>query len=336
MTKIFRAAGWTVSTAASLNTSRKPQGALALFTGTWPFAAEVTKTCMALTAADLEFSSHIDPEQVREQAILAIGRDIRRTIREGRARRWRTSNSLGERPAAPEEDGFHPAFEEVADWETEMILWKTGQAAKTPKSWVKRIYDAGSAREASGMKRPEPGGVISRGVRLAEAAAAELLTGAPDKKKREWLPLLRELSGVLRELRSGGEALVPAAVARRCTRLAPAMLEQGTGDAWLHALRFADVVFATPPVSDDAEAQNEFEALLARLVRGGDAPAQRAISAEVRSWHWFRTPARRTLHDDLFYRETRSEEVVISAFGRLQDPGPRGARAHPSPGARAG
>ena len=80
--KLFHEAGWNALASASLRTNGKQERGLALYTGPWPFAEEVTRICMALTAAGLKFSSHIDPFQVREKAILVIGRDLRQLRRE--------------------------------------------------------------------------------------------------------------------------------------------------------------------------------------------------------------------------------------------------------------
>jgi len=124
-------------------------------------------------------------------------------------------------------------------------------------------------------------------------------------------------------------------------RLVLAMLNEGPGDAgrrlpgfstpsaslketlwvketpWVGAVRFADAVFAQPPISDDRAAQNEFESLLTGAMREGEPDLQRVIAMEVRAWHWFRTPERRALHDELFYQKASCESVTASAFGRL-------------------
>jgi hypothetical protein len=69
---LFMMAGWqTTGIDRAVNHTRQ-RDALTLYAGTWPFPPEVTMTCMALTASGLKFSSHMDPNQIRESAVLVV------------------------------------------------------------------------------------------------------------------------------------------------------------------------------------------------------------------------------------------------------------------------
>lgn len=68
----FRAAGWIVSDIGDTS-GNTPAVGLALAAGVHPFPVEVTKIYRALTAAGLSVSSHMDPNQVHENAVLIVG-----------------------------------------------------------------------------------------------------------------------------------------------------------------------------------------------------------------------------------------------------------------------
>ncbi|GEM_PF-6813533 len=282
--KLFRAAGWKASSSA-LHTEERRRGGLALYAGAFPFPEEVTKSCMALTAAGLKFTSHIDPSQVSEKAVLVVGRDL---------------GGVRSKPAGAAGDAEHPVFEENGD-----AAWA---------DWLRRMREIARARGTSVSRDRDA--LLARGVRLAEGIALRLSEeGAPKKDAAK----LRELSVVLTELRKRAGEQEPPELIRECARLALAILKEDPGTReWTSALRFADAVFAKPPVSDDRPMQDALESLLAGAFRDGSPAIQRAIAVEVRAWHWFRTPERRALHDELFYEKVSCGSVLSLAIERLQ------------------
>lgn len=69
---LFAEAGWRTSEVIPIEPGMRRGEAVALYAGPWPFPEEVTMTCMALTAAGVEFTSHMNPRQIHERVVLEI------------------------------------------------------------------------------------------------------------------------------------------------------------------------------------------------------------------------------------------------------------------------
>lgn len=69
---IFAKAGWRTSEITPIEPGMRRGETVTLYAGPWPFPEEVTMTCMALTAAGVEFTSHMNPRQIHERVVLVI------------------------------------------------------------------------------------------------------------------------------------------------------------------------------------------------------------------------------------------------------------------------
>ena len=70
--EVFTMAGWRASNINRVPSPVRKADILALVAGTWPFPIEITMIYMALTSAKLDFSSHMDPNQIHEKAVLLV------------------------------------------------------------------------------------------------------------------------------------------------------------------------------------------------------------------------------------------------------------------------
>jgi hypothetical protein len=126
---------------------------------------------------------------------------------------------------------------------------------------------------------------------------------------------------------------LPEEFVRGCTILAQQLMAAGPtelltrepqdpyywppGTVWDAALELMDAAIGFLPVAGDERLQFEFEHLVSDAFKTGSAAVQQAISVQVNPWHWFRSHGRRTLHDQLFWRDARHGVVVKSAICRL-------------------
>ena len=77
------------------------------------------------------------------------------------------------------------------------------------------------------------------------------------------------------------------------------------GHLWDTSLSLLESAMVQPPLRNDSTEQRRFETWLAETMRSGSYILQQIIAIEVRPWHWFRTPERRALFEELLWVETK-------------------------------
>lgn len=72
LNELFNEAGWRTTEIIPIEPGMRHGESVTLHAGPWPFPKEVTMTCMALTSAGVDFTSLMNPRQIRERVVLVI------------------------------------------------------------------------------------------------------------------------------------------------------------------------------------------------------------------------------------------------------------------------